>query len=154
MVRGFRRRVARFGAERCATELLVGGDPRRVHVEKRGYDRFVSAYFLDLLSETDMYAVLDLAEECLDPQTGRLLLAGITWGYRRDSMKTAAMTAAWDLMYRFRRKQVGGCRPQRLQPYLEAKGWRIKKVVETMPDGFPWMKSEVVSARPPITNGQ
>jgi hypothetical protein len=60
------------------------------------------------------------------------------------------MTAIWECLYWVRRNKVGGCRPQALQPYLEARGWRIEKVVQTMPDGFPWMVSEVISARPPL----
>ena len=63
------------------------------------------------------------------------------------------MTLVWELLYRFRRKVVGGCRPQHLAPYLRAKGWRIVKEVRTLPSGFPWMASEVLAARPPLASG-
>jgi len=95
-----------------------------------------------------MYAVLDTAERSLHPDRGLLLLSGITWGYRR-SLRTFLMTLVWELLYRFARKTVGGCRPQRLVPYLESRGWEVIKVVETLPSGFPWMASEVIAARPP-----
>ena len=147
MVNRFRERCKLY--DDCSVELLVDGDPSDVAVENRSIDRFVSTYSLDLLSEDDMYKVLDLAKACLHPERGLLLLAGITWGYKA-SIRTFAMTAVWELLYKIRRKKVGGCRPQRLVPYLESRGWRIEKVVQTMPDGFPWMVSEVVSARPPL----
>ena len=135
-----------------AAELLESGDPDDVGIGDlplRSYDRFVSTYCLDLLSEEDVYKVLDLAERSLDPQRGKLLLAGITWGYR-SSVPTFFTTAIWEFLYRFHRKTVGGCRPQLLQQYLTSKGWRIDKVVKTFPNGYPWMVSEVISARPPL----
>ena len=95
-----------------------------------------------------MYKVLDLAEASLHPQDGRLLLSGITWGYR-DSVKTFLTTLVWEVFYKVRRKKVGGCRPQLLQPYLESKGWRIEKIVRTLPNGYPHMVSEVILAKPP-----
>ena len=117
-------------------------------MKPRSVDRFVSTYCLDLMSEDDMYRVLDLAEGSLKPDTGLLLLAGITWGYRA-SWNTSLMTAIWEILYSVRRTKVGGCRCQRLEPYLKAKGWRIRNVVTTLPQGFPWMVSEVILARPP-----
>ena len=134
--------------DRVQLELLPSGAPEDVAVQGT-CDRFVSTYVLDLLSERDMFAVLDKAEASLDPQRGLLLLAGITWGYR-DSLKTFFMTLLWTLLYRFRRKMVGGCRPQKLEPYLIARGWRIERSVRTQPSGFPWMTSEVIAARPPL----
>ena len=152
MVEGFQQRcVDQFGTERCSIELLESGDPSDVTIEsKNTVDRFVSTYCLDLMSEEDMYKVLDLAESCLCPETGILLLAGITWGYEM-SLKTFFMTLIWEILYKIWRKKVGGCRPQELQPYLKAKGWRIEKVVRTLPNGYPWMASEVIRARPPIS---
>ena len=149
MAQRFQERCGKF--EGCSVELLESGDPNDVSVEtmKKSVDRFVSTYCLDLLSEEDMYKVLDLAQKTLHPERGLFLLAGITWGYK-SSIKTFLMTSVWEILYQVSRKKVGGCRPQRLVPYLEARGWRVEKVVQTMPNGFPWMVSEVVSARPPL----
>ena len=71
-----------------------------------------------------------------------------SWGYR-DSPLTAATTALWTLAYRLAPRQVGGCRPQRLAPYLAARGWVVERSTRTRPVGFPWMMSEVICARPP-----
>ncbi len=79
-------------------EWLDGGDPNQLTVEPGSVDRFVSTYCLDLLSEEDMYDVLDLAQRSLHPEKGLLLLAGITWGYR-SSLKTLCMTAVWECLY-------------------------------------------------------
>ena len=146
MARRFEERTAAFG-DRASVELLSSGDPTDATVPTKRVDRFVSTYCLDLLSESDMFAVLDLAKRSLRPD-GVLLLAGITWGWR-DSVKTALMTLVWELLYRVTRRTVGGCRPQHLAPYLRARGWTIVEQRRTMPAGFPWMVSEVISARPP-----
>jgi SAM-dependent methyltransferase len=152
MVDGFRKRcVERFGRDRCSVELLENGDPAELmdRYPQHTFDRFVSTYVLDLLSEEDMYKVIDLAEMILDPTNGKLLLAGITWGYRNGTIQTFAMTAVWEILYQVWRKKVGGCRPQTLEPYLKVRGWAIEKTVTTLPDGYPWMMSEVICARPP-----
>ena len=147
MVDRAQERLRIFG-ERAKIELLPSGAPEDVAIAPGSVDRFVSTYVLDLLSERDMYAVLDKAQQSLHPERGLLLLAGITWGFW-DSIRTCFMTLVWGLLYRLTRKTVGGCRPQKLEPYLLAKGWTIVKSVRTLPSGFPWMVSEVVCARPP-----
>eukprot|EP00559_Dactyliosolen_fragilissimus_P001938 CAMPEP_0184866740 /NCGR_PEP_ID=MMETSP0580-20130426/23519_1 /TAXON_ID=1118495 /ORGANISM="Dactyliosolen fragilissimus" /LENGTH=194 /DNA_ID=CAMNT_0027366583 /DNA_START=10 /DNA_END=591 /DNA_ORIENTATION=- len=73
---------------RFKAKLLRGGDPACAHeligknIGNQNVDRFISTYCLDLLSEDDMYGVMDLAENVLHPERGLLLLAGITWGYK------------------------------------------------------------------------
>jgi SAM-dependent methyltransferase len=137
----------RFFQASC--DLIKDGNPLHLlpKIPAKSYDRFISTYCLDLLCERDMYDVLTLAEHILHPK-GTMLLAGITYGYR-DSFPTFCMTLAWEIMYRIRPDIVGGCRPQCLVPYLHEKGWEIERIERTMPMGFPWMVSEVISARPP-----
>ena len=147
MVERARERLQPFG-DRAKVELLESGLPEDVDVPPGSVDRFVSTYVLDLLSERDMFAVLDQAKQSLHPQRGVLLLAGITWGYW-DSFRTFFMTVVWNLLYRITRKTVGGCRPQNIEPYLKANGWTIVRSARTLPQGFPWMVSEVICARPP-----
>lgn len=150
MVEKFKQRcVDQFGVDVCSIENLESGDPSKVEVVEGGVDRFVSTYCLDLMSEDDMYALLDKAAKCLCKDNGLILLAGITWGYKK-SILTALTTAIWETIYLFKRKTVGGCRPQNLVPYLKARGWRIEEVDETLPTGYPWMASEIISARPPL----
>jgi SAM-dependent methyltransferase len=145
MVKSAKQRLAPYG-DRCQVELLERGAPRDLEAQTGSVDRFVSTYALDLMCEDDMYAVLDKAQDCLHPERGVLLLAGITWGCAwhalaiappcavlhsqcglsapavrarcadRLSVKTFFMTLLWELLYLFRRKVVGGCRPQHLEP--------------------------------------
>jgi len=147
MVQRCQERLHKFG-RRGSVELLESGEPADVAIEPSSVDRVVSTYCLDLLSERDMYGVLDVAQRSLHPDRGLLLLGGITWGYR-DSLRTFVMTLLWELLYRVTRRTVGGCRPQHLEPYLRSRGWTIVKSVRTLPTGFPWMVSEVIAARPP-----
>ena len=147
MIERAKERLEPFAA-RAQLELLPSGAPEEVAVEPGSVDRFVSTYVCDLLCEADLYAVLDKAQASLHPERGLLLLSGITWGYR-DSLRTFFMTLVWEILYRFARKTVGGCRPQNLAPYLKARGWTVIKQARTMPNGFPWMASEVIAARPP-----
>ena len=151
MVDRFRQRcVDRFGSERCSVELLKSGDPSEISLNSRqSVDRFVSTFCLDLLSEEDIYKVLDLSQASLHPDRGLILLAGIAWGYRA-SLQTCVMTLIWEILYKFNRKRVGGCRPQVLLPYLEARDFRIVACQKTLPNGFPWMVWEVIAARPPM----
>ena len=133
MVQRAQERLHKYGA-RSTTELLEEGDPSQVTLTPGSVDRFVSTYCLDLLSERDMYSVLDTAQRSLHPERGLLLLSGITWGYR-DSIKTFFMTLIWEILYRVTRRTVGGCRPQNLEPYLKARGWTIVGSVRTLPNG-------------------
>lgn len=142
-----RERARPFGA-RFAVEHLPSGDPAAATLPAAPVDRFISTYVLDLLSEDDMLRVLELARRALHPERGLLLLSGITWGWR-DSPRTCLTTALWSLVYRVKPRVVGGCRPQRLEPYLKAKGWTVVRTARTRPTGFPWMMSEVICARPP-----
>lgn len=155
MVSKFQQRLksVQSSSSSSSVTLMKNGNPNSLiqTVPANHYHRFVSTYCLDLLSEEDMHSVLTLAEHCLRPKDGKLLLAGITYGYgfRGDasSFKTFCMTLAWEIMYRIRPDVVGGCRPQCLRPYLEERGWEIEEEVRTLPVGFPWMVSEVISAR-------
>ena len=132
----------------ASCEYISNGDAAELlsMIPASSYDRFISTYCLDLLSEEDMYKVLTLAEHLIHPD-GEIILAGITYGWK-DSVKTFLMTLGWNLMYRIKPKVVGGCRPQNLIPYMKEMDWEITKVVRTKPQGFPWMMSEIICAKP------
>lgn len=136
----------------ASCEYIANGDAAKLlsTIPTNSYDRFISTYCLDLLSEEDMYKVLTLAEHLIHPE-GEIILAGITYGWK-DSVKTFLMTLGWNLMYRIKPKVVGGCRPQNLIPYVKEMDWEITKVVRTKPQGFPWMMSEIICARPKKAN--
>jgi len=159
MVHKAKERLHKFGNV-VEVHLLESGEPldavssdQLQIVQPQSMDLFISTYCLDVMSETDMHSTLTLAERTLKPSSdSKVILAGITWGYR-DSIQTCFMTAVWEFLYKFNRKRVGGCRPQMLEPYLKSRGWEVLECKRTLPDSFPWMVSEVICARPPSCCG-
>ncbi len=102
------------------------------------YDRVVTAYVLDLLSEADIDTFLDEAHRLLAPG-GRLCVAGLTWG--RGLSRAGA--AFWDTVHAWAPTCVGGCRPIRVRTRLAPARWRVRHVATVTAFGIP---SEVLIA--------
>jgi len=102
-----------------ARVIETDGMPK-LFVEPASCDRFVSTYVLDLLSESDIEAVLCEAQRILAPG-GRLCLASLTHG---DSLGTRIVSRLWSALHRLRPQLVGGCRPLALAPFLGAQ-WHV-----------------------------
>lgn len=118
MVSIARRRVAPFTprAEIIATE---GGAP--VDEPAESYDRFVSNYVFDLLSEEDIRNVLQEARRMLGPG-GLICLAGLSTGVDPFS-RSVASVLSW--IQARRPAAVGGCRPIDLRPFLATAAWQV-----------------------------
>jgi ubiquinone/menaquinone biosynthesis C-methylase UbiE len=137
MVRLAGARLAAFG-ERAEAVLSDGTPPR---AEPAGsFDRFVSCYVLDLLSESDIDAVLTEAYRMLVPG-GLLCACSLSPGHGALSK---AVIGVWSLVHRLSPKLVGGCRPIALVPLLDSKDWEIVHQRALAPFGIP---SEAVVAR-------
>jgi len=104
-------------------------------------DRVVATYVLDLLSPTDIQALLAEAHRLLPPE-GRLCLAGLTWGERPLGRCVAA---AWAALHAVRPEWVGGCRPVRVREFLPDEQWRVQHHEVVRAWGVP---SEVLVAAP------
>jgi len=104
-------------------------------------ERVVATYLLDLLSEYDIRVVLEAARRLLGDE-GRLCLAGLTRG---DDFPGKIVSGAWRAMHALRTTWVGGCRPLRMRPFLDAGGWTIMHHDVVRAWGVP---SEVVVALP------
>ena len=102
-------------------EVMVSDGSTKLPVLDGGFDRFVSSYVFDLLSEEDIRGVLAEAERVLS-RDGRLCLVSLTYG---DGILPGLVSAAWKRVHRLRPRLVGGCRPVRLASYLPANRWRI-----------------------------
>jgi ubiquinone/menaquinone biosynthesis C-methylase UbiE len=136
MVELTRGRVARFGDR---VEIRQTDGAPRVDAPDASFDRFLSAYVLDLLSEADVAAVLAEAHRVLAPG-GRLGLVGLTRGTSRLSR---GITRLWETVHRWNPAWVGGCRPLSLRGFVDDDAWRTihHEVVE------PWgIASEVLVA--------
>ncbi len=93
--------------------LLDAGDGR--------FDRFVSTYVIDLLSEAEIGGLIGEARRILIPG-GALCLVSLTEG--RGPLK-GLLTRLWRTVHRINPRWVGGCRPVRLLDYLGDSQWKI-----------------------------
>lgn len=104
-----------------AEVVLTRGDPP-VDEPTEAYDRFVSNYVFDLLSEEDIRGVLHEARRMLCPG-GLLCLAGISTGV--GSLSRAA-AGVWGWVQKHWPSAVGGCRPIDVLPFLPESDWQIR----------------------------
>jgi ubiquinone/menaquinone biosynthesis C-methylase UbiE len=114
-----RSRLDRFGA-RAAVALSSGDLP--VAEPSAGYDRWVSTFVLDLLSEADIDAIVAEAHRMLTPG-GLLCLAGLSKG---TAWHTKMIAKVWATVHALAPELVGGCRPVDLLPRLSPDRWRIR----------------------------
>jgi SAM-dependent methyltransferase len=136
MVRLAKERLAPF-APRVRVEVSDGGPS--LDEPSDSFDRFVSTYVLDLLSEEDIAAVVGEAHRILEPG-GLLCLSSLSTGSGAASRLTARL---WSLVHRLSPSLVGGCRPLDIADHLPTKGWKIRHHARVAPFAIP---SEVVVA--------
>lgn len=118
MARRTRTRLARFGPR---VEVRVTDGSPGLAAPDGGFDRFVAAYVLDLLSEADLQLAVDEAYRVLEPG-GRLCTACLTAGTTRASR---ALCRAWEAVHRLDPRLVGGCRPVDVRAALTSARWEI-----------------------------
>ncbi len=86
------------------------------------FDRIVSTYVFDLLSDADVAEAL-AAARCVTSDGGRLCLAGLSGGKGPISSLTSGL---WTLAYKISPWFVGGCRPMDLTALLPREQWRVR----------------------------
>jgi SAM-dependent methyltransferase len=136
MVELARQRLALYSSR--AEVLLTDGSPPTAETMGR-FDRFVSNYVLDLLSEEDIAAVIRETHRMLEPH-GLLCLSGLSMGSGPLSLLVAR---AWSFVHAVRPAVVGGCRPLDLLAWLPSASWRVLHHTRMAPFGVP---SEAVIA--------
>jgi ubiquinone/menaquinone biosynthesis C-methylase UbiE len=114
-----------------AQVILTQGNPP-VDEPSESYDRFLSNYVFDLLSEEDIRNVLREAHRMLRPG-GLLCLSGLSTGVGPVS-RTVARTWSW--IQTQRPSAVGGCRPIDLLPFLPAATWQLQHHVKLVAFGI------------------
>jgi ubiquinone/menaquinone biosynthesis C-methylase UbiE len=85
-------------------------------------DRVISTYVLDLLSETDIGKFLLEAYRVL-VVGGRLCLVSLANG---TTFLSRVVSSVWTSIFRLRSSLVGGCRPLRLEQYLNPGSWTLE----------------------------
>lgn len=137
MVEMSQKRLAAFGG-RAQVKLSAGEPPRG---ERPGsYDRFVATFVLDLLPDAEMAGVLRAAYDMLQGG-GLLCLASLAAGTNAVSRR---IMRVWELVYHAYPSAVGGCRPIRLEPLIDARLWSIEYNAMVAPLAVPL---EVMVAR-------
>jgi len=116
MVRLATRRLAPWAGR--ARVVRTEGPPRIPHPDG-AFDRFVSTYVLDLLSDEDIATVLEEAHRVLRPG-GLVCLVSLTFG---TTPWSRTLTAMWRWMHARRPLWLGGCRPVRLGEHLDGRSW-------------------------------
>lgn len=130
------RRLARFGER--AQVALSDGPPAQPDAAA-SYDRFLSTYVLDLLSDADIAAVLGEAHRLLRPG-GLLCLTSLSTGSGPGSRLMARL---WSAVHGLAPALVGGCRPLDLRDWIAAPAWRLRHQSRLSPFG---LCSEVIVA--------
>jgi len=138
MVALARSRLARFGSR---VEVRQSEGSPAVAEADRSFDRFISTYVFDLLSEEDMQRALGEARRLLVP-SGRIGLVSLTHG---ATVPARVIERIWSAVFAWRPTLVGGCRPVDLGSLLAPNAWCIqhRRVVTRF-----GISSEVVLAIP------
>jgi ubiquinone/menaquinone biosynthesis C-methylase UbiE len=138
MVRLAKRRLRPFAAR---AEARQSDGTARINAVDGTFDRFISTYVFDLLSNDDIQAVLTEARRVLKPD-GLLGLVSLTDG---SSPLSRFVSTTWRGLHRISPWLVGGCRPIALHGFLSNMEWRIEYRNIIVRFGVP---SEIVVARP------
>jgi len=104
-------------------------------------DRVVSSYVLDLLSEEDVRRVFAQAHRVLTPG-GKLCLVSLTRGI---TLPSRVVSSLWRAVFHLRASMVGGCRPIRLDSFVDRNHWQLAHRCVLTPFGVP---SEVLVLKP------
>jgi ubiquinone/menaquinone biosynthesis C-methylase UbiE len=114
--------TARLNKWQNQLELKCGGVSLLSELPDHAYDRFISNYVLDLLSEKDIKSVLNEAHRLLTPD-GLLGLVSLTFGTHPFSR---LLTKSWQKVHQLNPVLLGGCRPIQLNQFLAAAQWQIQ----------------------------
>ncbi len=118
MVALTRRRLARCGDR---VRIVQNDGTPLVPEASTSCDRFLATYVLDLLSRSDINALLDEAARVLQVG-GRLGLVSLSHGATRPARLVERI---WNRVYRSHPSWVGGCRPISVREFIGS-GWRLR----------------------------
>ena len=131
-------RLARFGSR---VQVWQTDGSLQFPAASGSFDRFVSTYVADLLSVSDIAAMLSEAHRLLRPE-GLLCLVSLTPGPTWFSRR---VTKLWTGIHRLTPSLVGGCRPLELRVWLPGTEWHVNYHHVVTAFGIP---SEILIASP------
>lgn len=138
MVEIARRRIAAY-SERA--RVMSSDGAIRFPCDDQAADRVVATYVLDLLSEADIGRFFAEAQRVLAPG-GRLCLASLTEG---TTFGSRFVSWLWMRVFRLKPALVGGCRPLRLEAFVDPRAWQVAHRAVVTPFAVP---SEVMILTP------
>ncbi len=117
MVRLAQAKLARFGER-----VTIQQTSRSLQLEApdSAFDRFVSAYVVDLLPAADIMTLLSEAHRFLTPD-GRLCLVSLSFGRSRLAR---LVICGWRQLHALHPSLVRGCRPVELLDFLPETHWQ------------------------------
>ncbi|MFQ5755802.1 MAG: class I SAM-dependent methyltransferase [Acidiferrobacterales bacterium] len=119
MVALARQRLERFAPR--ARVLQTGGETT-LDLEADSFDRFLSAYVLDLLALDDIHTLIDEAHRVLVPG-GLLGVVSLTHG---TGLFARLVEKVWTTVHALHPALVGGCRPISLGGLVGGAQWQIR----------------------------
>lgn len=119
-------------------EVRLTSGEMRLNAPPDRFDRFISTYVLDLLSEDDIQGLLKEAYRILSGD-GLLGLVSLTHG---PTLLSRTVEKLWSTIHRIHPALVGGCRPLHLEEFIKG-GWQIEYLRKVVRFGVP---SEVLVA--------
>ncbi len=130
--------------ERAEVRLTDGGFNLPTAADGEPFDRVITTYVLDLLSDDDIRACLAAVRGALSA-AGLLCNAGLGYG---SGGLAVVLTTLWQSAFRLNSHLTGGCRPLELENFLE--DWQVvyRRLVVSAA-----ITSEVVIATPGIDQG-
>lgn len=137
------RRILPYG-ERARVALSDGS--MSLPLPSQSVDRVVSTYVLDLLSRADIRQAVSEAHRVLTAD-GKLCLVSLTRGV---NLASRVVSGLWSAVFNAYAPAVGGCRPVRLESFLDQQHWSTEYHDVVTQFGVP---SEVLIASPQSAPG-
>lgn len=132
--------MLRLTKDRAPAACLVRASAAHLPFRAESFDWAFSSYVLDLLPTQVIEAALRGLHEALRPG-GSLVLCSLTEGH---SALERTFMALWKRIHRLAPERLGGCRPLRLAPLVQAAGFEVVRREHVGQLGMP---SEVLLAR-------
>ena len=137
MVSLARERLEIYGGR---AQVLQSDGEMHFPIPDHSVDCIISTYVLDLLPERDISEFLLESYRVLG-FGGKLCLVSLTTG---TTLLSRVVSSLWAVIFRLRASLVGGCRPIRLEQYINSEYWEIEYRKGVIAYGVP---SEVLVAR-------
>jgi ubiquinone/menaquinone biosynthesis C-methylase UbiE len=132
-----RKRLARWGGR---AQVVQTSGSVKLDAADASFDRFVTNFVVDLLSEEDIRGLVAEAHRVLAPD-GLLCVTGLTHG---RTVFARLASRAWARLHALNPRLVGGCRPVDVLGTLPATEWEVRH--HAVVTSFA-ISSEVVVAR-------